>query len=74
MWVKVVEVRTDDPGAPPKIGCSIKLVNQKEGNDLDPHGLKYRPRGEGGGGGGGGSHGVRQPARGGQGSAAPASA
>ena len=31
----------------PKIACSIKLVNQRDGTDLDPHSLKYRPRGPG---------------------------
>lgn len=48
--VKVVEVVPDERG--PKVGCSIKLVNQRDGTDLDPNFLKYRPRGEGGGGGG----------------------
>jgi len=45
--VKVVEVVPDERG--PKVGCSIKLVNQRDGTDLDPNFLKYRPRGEGGG-------------------------
>ena len=31
----------------------MKVVDQKDGHDLDPGGLKYRPRGEGGGGFGG---------------------
>ena len=31
---------------------SIKLVDQKNGTDLDPNNLKYRPREQGGGGGG----------------------
>eukprot|EP00887_Chlorella_sp_A99_P003531 scaffold7.g3531.t1 len=47
VWVKVVEVQFDERG--PKIGCSIKLVDQRDGTDLDPNNLKYRPR-EGGGG------------------------
>lgn len=42
--VKVVEVVADERG--PKVGCSIKLVNQRDGSDLDPNFLKYRPRGE----------------------------
>ena len=47
MFVKVVDVKQDERG--PKIGCSIKLVSQRDGTDLDPHNLKYRPRPEGGG-------------------------
>ncbi len=31
------------------MGCSIKLVSQRDGKDLDPNFLKYRPRGQGGG-------------------------
>ncbi|KAF6261416.1 hypothetical protein COO60DRAFT_1636853 [Scenedesmus sp. NREL 46B-D3] len=46
---KVVEVGHDDRG--PKIGCSMKLVDQSDGTDLDPQNLRYRPRGEGGQGG-----------------------
>uniref|UniRef100_A0A383W4N8 S1 motif domain-containing protein n=1 Tax=Tetradesmus obliquus TaxID=3088 RepID=A0A383W4N8_TETOB len=52
VWVKVVEVGHDDRG--PKIGCSMKLVDQADGTDLDPQNLRYRPRGEGGQGGPGG--------------------
>ena len=26
----------------------MKVVDQKDGHDLDPGGIKYRPRGEGG--------------------------
>lgn len=46
VWVKVVEIKEADPGSDrgPKIGCSIKLVSQKDGRDLDPHSLKYKPR------------------------------
>ncbi|GAB4812977.1 hypothetical protein N2152v2_000023 [Parachlorella kessleri] len=50
VFVKVVDVKQDERG--PKIGCSIKLVSQRDGTDLDPHNLKYRPRQEGGGPGG----------------------
>jgi len=44
VWVKVVEVTEDDRG--PRIGCSMKLVSQADGKDLDPNGLHYKPRGE----------------------------
>lgn len=46
LWVKVVEIKEPDPGSDrgPKLGCSIKLVSQRDGSDLDPHGLKHRPR------------------------------
>ena len=33
------------------MGCSIKLVSQRDGVDLDPGHVKYKPRGDGGGGG-----------------------
>ena len=39
----------DGSGRGPKIGCSIKLVDQSSGEDMDPNGLRYKPRGEGGG-------------------------
>lgn len=52
VWVKVVDVTQDERG--PKVGCSIKLVSQRDGTDLDPENVKYKPRGEGGGGGPGG--------------------
>jgi hypothetical protein len=43
---------TDDGGERgPKVACSIKLVDQREGTDLDPHNVKWQPRGEGGPGG-----------------------
>ncbi|KAL4425307.1 hypothetical protein ABPG75_009323 [Micractinium tetrahymenae] len=48
VWVKVVDITFDERG--PKIGCSIKLVSQSDGTDLDPANSKYRPRGDGGGG------------------------
>lgn len=38
VWVKVVDIQ-ENPGnerAPYKIGCSIKLVSQADGGDLDP--------------------------------------
>ena len=38
----------DGSGRGPKIGCSIKLVEQSSGEDMDPNGLRYKPRGEGG--------------------------
>lgn len=46
LWVKVVEIREAEPGSDrgPKVGCSIKLVSQRDGVDLDPHGLKHRPK------------------------------
>eukprot|EP00877_Chromochloris_zofingiensis_P006031 jgi/Chrzof1/1681/Cz10g17030.t1 len=52
VYVKVVEVSEDPSGRGPRIGCSIKLVNQSSGEDLDPQALRYRPRGEAGGPGG----------------------
>lgn len=51
VWVKVVEVREDDNTGRTRIGCSVKLANQRDGTDLDPHGINYQPRPEGGGGG-----------------------
>jgi hypothetical protein len=37
MVVQVVEVQPDDgSGRGPRIGCSIKLADQKSGQDLDP--------------------------------------
>jgi len=50
IWVKVVEVTGDERGL--RIGCSMKLVSQGDGRDLDPNNLQYKPRGEGGGPGG----------------------
>lgn len=52
VWVKVVEIKEADPGSDrgPKVGCSIKLVSQRDGTDLDPHGLKFRPKPTDGGG------------------------
>ena len=46
VYVKVTEVRDAEPGSSrgPKIGCSIKLVSQRDGADLDPNNLKFRPR------------------------------
>jgi len=38
----------DGSGRGPKVGCSIKLVEQSSGEDMDPNGLRYKPRGEGG--------------------------
>ncbi len=48
VFVKVVEVVDDESGRGPKIGCSIKLVDQTSGEDMDPNGLRYKPRGEAG--------------------------
>jgi len=73
VFVKVVELGEPDERGNPKVGCSIKLVSQRDGTDLDPGQVKYKPRGErGSGGGGGGGHqpigaaaaGVAQHARG----------
>lgn len=51
VYVKVVEIKEDDgSGRGPKISASIKLVSQKDGTDLDPHGTKFQPRGAEGGG------------------------
>ncbi|GFR46504.1 hypothetical protein Agub_g8085, partial [Astrephomene gubernaculifera] len=50
IWVKVVEVAPDEARGGFKIGCSIKLVNQTSGEDLDPANTRYRPRGDGAGG------------------------
>ena len=36
----------------PRIGCSIKMVSQRDGQDLDPEMTNYFAKGEGGGGGG----------------------
>ncbi|GIL65986.1 hypothetical protein Vafri_19629 [Volvox africanus] len=44
IWVKVVEVAPDEGRGGFKIGCSIKLVNQAGGEDLDPSNTRYRPR------------------------------
>uniref|UniRef100_A0A7S3VHF1 S1 motif domain-containing protein n=2 Tax=Dunaliella tertiolecta TaxID=3047 RepID=A0A7S3VHF1_DUNTE len=50
VYVKVVEVIPDDgTGRGPKIQCSIKLVDQASGEDLDPTNLRYKPRGTEGG-------------------------
>ncbi|DBA79854.1 TPA: hypothetical protein ACH3X2_007690 [Trebouxia sp. C0005] len=59
VYVKVVEIKVDDgSGRGPKIGASIKLVSQKDGIDMDPHGTKFQPRGEGGPSGPGGRRAV----------------
>jgi hypothetical protein len=34
--MQVVEVGEDEKGRGPKIGCSMKLVDQGDGTDLDP--------------------------------------
>lgn len=57
--MQVVEVTDDGGERGPKVACSIKLVDQREGTDLDPHNVKWQPRGEGGPGG----HGSRGPAQ-----------
>lgn len=57
--MQVVEVTDDGGERGPKVACSIKLVDQREGTDLDPHNVKWQPRGEGGPGG----HGARGPAQ-----------
>jgi hypothetical protein len=44
--VKVVEVQ-DGSSVPPKLGCSMKVVSQEDGSDLDPN---HRLAGRGAGG------------------------
>lgn len=44
--MQIVDV-TEEPGAKMKVACSIKLVDQREGTDLDPTNTRYQPRGEG---------------------------
>ena len=61
VMVKVVELVEDEQRGGMKIGCSMKLVSQRDGADLDPGNVKYKPRGGGGGGGGGGFQGGRAP-------------
>lgn len=39
VWVKVVEVEEGGERGP-KVGCSMKLVSQSDGEDLDPGGSK----------------------------------
>lgn len=51
IWCKVVEVKEGDERGP-RIGCSIKMVSQRDGQDLDPEMTNYFAKGEGGGGGG----------------------
>lgn len=49
-WVKVVEVQAPEaPQGRPKIACSIKLVSQQDGRDLDPQGLSYQSASQRGG-------------------------
>lgn len=43
---QIVDV-SEEAGQKMKVACSIKLVDQREGTDLDPSGTKYQPRGEG---------------------------
>eukprot|EP00854_Cymbomonas_tetramitiformis_P012791 gene12791-15119_t len=52
VWVKVVEVRTDNADRL-RIGCSMKVVNQEDGTDLDPNNEQSLPSAPGAGGGGG---------------------
>ncbi|KXZ49883.1 hypothetical protein GPECTOR_19g334 [Gonium pectorale] len=54
IWVKVVEVTADEARGGYKIGCSIKLVSQADGEDLDPAMTRYKPRDAAGRGAGGG--------------------
>jgi hypothetical protein len=51
VWVKVVEVEGAEAGGRVKVGCSMKVVNQGSGVDLDPNNTHYRPRGAPRGGG-----------------------
>lgn len=52
VWVKVIEVREEPNGA--KVNCSMKVVDQESGKDLDPENTQGRFTGGFGGGGGGG--------------------
>ena len=47
VWVKVTEVR-DEGGGPPKVNCSMKVVSQEDGTDLDPDNTRGAQRGGGG--------------------------
>lgn len=49
VWVKVVSIKEEDTERP-RIGVSMKLVNQRDGSDKDPNNLKLgehqnRPQG-----------------------------
>lgn len=48
--MQVVEVKEEEGGGGrgARVACSIKLVDQKTGDDLDPNNLKWQPRGAGG--------------------------
>ena len=48
VWVKVTEVR-DEGSGPPKVNCSMKVVSQEDGTDLDPDNTRGAQRGGGGG-------------------------
>lgn len=52
----------DDNGGPPKVNCSMKVVSQEDGSDLDPNSTAVS-RGGGGRGRGGGDMGFRGPQR-----------
>lgn len=73
-WVKVVaheEGAAAPGGGPPgpaRVSASLKLVDQRTGDDRDPNGLKWRPRG--GGGAGGAPPGARPPVGAGAGAVA----
>eukprot|EP00897_Mesotaenium_endlicherianum_P006365 jgi/Mesen1/5757/ME000292S04849 len=41
VWVKVVSMKDEDSGNP-KVGCSMKLVNQTDGTDRDPGNAKLQ--------------------------------
>ena len=43
VWVKVSQVQDD--GGPPKVSCSMKLVSQEDGADLDPQNTQGARRG-----------------------------
>ncbi|CAM6128870.1 unnamed protein product [Calypogeia fissa] len=40
VWVKVISVQQEDDGGKVKVGCSLKLVSQGDGKDLDPNNLQ----------------------------------
>ncbi|GAQ77558.1 hypothetical protein KFL_000010070 [Klebsormidium nitens] len=39
VWVKVISLKEGEGGGGPKVGCSLKLVSQADGRDLDANNL-----------------------------------
>jgi hypothetical protein len=52
MTWRAISARHYVPGERPKFTCSIKLVAQSDGEDLDPNNISYFPSGGRGGEGG----------------------